>query len=72
MARKLFIFIAGTLMLAPIVMALCGNSLLYVTFAFAYAVVIWNSPKFSTTIRKFWLKFWCMNLHLLKMLEVRE
>lgn len=69
MAKKVFIFIAGTLILAPIVMALCCNSLLYITFAIAYAVVVWNSPKFSTRIRKFWLEFWKTNLQVISMLE---
>lgn len=64
MAKKVFIFIAGTLILAPIVMVLCCNSLLYITFAIAYTVVVWNSPKFSTRIRKFWFEFWRINIRL--------
>ena len=66
MAKKVFIYVAGTLILAPIVMALCCNSLLYVTFAIAYAVLVWNSPKFSTRIRKFWLEFWKINIQVTK------
>jgi hypothetical protein len=66
MAKKIFIYVAGTLILAPIVMALCCNSLLYVTFAIAYAVLVWNSPKFSTRIRKFWLEFWKINIQVTK------
>lgn len=69
MTKKLFIFIAGTLMLAPIVMALCCNSLLFTTFAIIYAVVIWNSPKFSTRIRKFWLEFWKINIQAIREYE---
>lgn len=69
MTKKLFIFIAGTLMLAPIVLALCCNSLLFTTFAVIYAVVIWNSPKFSTRIRKFWLEFWKINIQAIREYE---
>lgn len=69
MAKKVFIYVAGTLILAPIVMALCCNSLLYVTFAIAYAVVVWNSPKFSTRIRKFWLEFWKINIQVIREYE---
>lgn len=72
MAKKLLIYLAGTLLLAPCLIALCCDSLLLATFAIIYGVVLYRSPKFGTIIRKFWLKFWCMNLHLLKMLEVRE
>lgn len=64
MAKKVFIYVAGTLILAPIVLALCCNSLLYVIFAIVYAVLVWNSPKFSTRIRKFWLEFWRINIRL--------
>lgn len=64
MAKKVFIYVAGSLILAPIVMALCCNSLLYVTFAIVYAVVVWNSPKFSMRIRRFWLEFWRINIRL--------
>lgn len=64
MAKKVFIFIAGSLILAPIVMVLCCNSLLYITFAIAYTVVVWNSPKFSTRIRRFWFEFWRINIRL--------
>ena len=69
MAKKVFIYVAGTLILAPIVMALCCNSLLYTTFAIAYAVVVWNSPKFSTRIRKFWLEFWKINIQVIREYE---
>ena len=69
MTKKLFIFIAGTLILAPIVLALCCNSLVYTTFAMIYAVVIWNSPKFSTRIRKFWLEFWKINIQVMREYE---
>ena len=64
MAKKVLIFIAGSLILAPIVMVLCCNSLLYITFAIAYTVVVWNSPKFSTRIRRFWFEFWRINIRL--------
>lgn len=66
MAKKVFIYVAGSLILAPIVMALCCNSLLYITFAIAYAVIVWNSPKFCTRIKRFWLEFWKINIQLTK------
>lgn len=69
MTKKLFIFIAGTLILAPIVMALCCNSLLYLTFAAVYTFVVWNSPKFSTRIKRFWLEFWKINIQAIREYE---
>ena len=69
MTKKLFIFIAGTLILAPIVMALCCNSLLCLTFAAVYAFVVWNSPKFSTRIKRFWLEFWKINIQAIREYE---
>lgn len=69
MAKKVFIYVAGSLILALIVLALCCNSLFFTTFAVIYAVVIWNSPKFSTRIRKFWLEFWKINIQAIREYE---
>lgn len=71
MAKKVFIYIIGTLLLAPCFMALCCDSLLFVTFALLYGVMLWHSPKFSTRIRKFWFEFWKMNIEVLNFYEVR-
>ena len=69
MARKVFIYIAGSLLLAPCFLALCCDSLLFATFATVYGVLLWHSPKFSTRIRKFWFEFWRINLMLNKEYE---
>ena len=62
--KQLFIFIIGTLLFVPIVIALCCNSLVFVSIALVYALVMWNSPKFSPRLRKFWLEFWKINIQL--------
>lgn len=67
--KQLFIFIIGTLLFVPIVIALCCNSLVFVSIALVYALVIWNSPKFSTRIRKFWLEFWKINIQVIREYE---
>lgn len=67
--KQLFIFIIGTLLFVPIVIALCCNSLVFVSIALVYALVIWNSPKFSTRIRKFWLEFWKINIQAIREYE---
>lgn len=69
MAKKLFILFAGTFMLAPIVIALCSNDLIVVSCAVLYFFIVWNSPKFSVGMRKFWLEFWKINMRLLSMME---
>lgn len=71
MAKKVLIYLAGSLLLAPCFIALCCDSLLLATFAIIYGVVLYHSPKFSTRIRKFWFEFWRMNIQVQKMLEVR-
>lgn len=71
MAKKVLIYLAGSLLLAPCLIALCCDSLLFATFAIIYGVVLYHSPKFSTRIRKFWFEFWRMNIQAQKMLEVR-
>lgn len=69
--KQLFIFITGTLLFVPIVIALCCNSLVFVSIALVYALVMWNSPKFSPRLRKFWLEFWKINLRVTSTMRVR-
>ena len=69
--KQLFIFIIGTLLFVPIVIALCCNSLVFVSIALVYALVMWNSPKFSPRLRKFWLEFWKINLRVTSAMRVR-
>ena len=69
--KQLFIFIIGTLLFVPIVIALCCNSLAFVSIALVYALVMWNSPKFSPRLRKFWLEFWKINLRVTSTMRVR-
>lgn len=71
MAKKVFTFVVGTLLLTPCFMALCCDSILFVTFAMVYGVVLWHSPKFSTRIRKFWFNFWKISIKLTNIYEVR-
>ena len=58
--KQLFIFIIGTLLFVPIVIALCCNSLVFVSI-----------PKFSPRLRKFWLEFWKINLRVTSTMRVR-
>jgi len=69
--RKILTVGAGTLLLAPLFIALCCDSLTFAAFAMVYGVVLWHSPKFSTRIRKFWLEFWKINIRLTNIYEVR-
>ena len=69
--KQLFIFIIGTLLFVPIVIALCCNSLVFVSIALVYALVMWNSPKFSPRLRKFWLEFWKISLRVTSTMRVR-
>ena len=71
MTKTFLIFIIGTLLFVPIVIALCCNSLVFVSLAIVYAVVMWNSPKFSPKVRKFWLEFWKINLRVTSTMRVR-
>lgn len=71
MVKKVFILITGNLLLAPCAIAICCDNLLIVSIAMVYGVLLWNSPKFSTRIRKFWFEFWRMNIKVQKKLEVR-
>ena len=69
MRKKVLIFVVGTLILSPVFVALCCNSLIIVVIAIVYAVVVWHSPKFSVRVRKFWLEFWKINMRLASTME---
>ena len=69
--KRLAIFIVGTLLFVPIVIALCCDSLEFAASALVYALVMWNSPKFSPRLRKFWLEFWKINMRLSSTMRVR-
>ncbi len=64
MIKKVLTFIAGTLILAPVLIAFCCNSLIIVVIAIVYTILVWHSPKFSVRVRKFWLEFWKINLRM--------
>lgn len=72
MEKKVFIFIAGTLLLSPVLVALCCGTFLSITFALLYGGIMWFSPKFNTRIKRFWRTFWRVNLEMTKYYEVRE
>lgn len=69
MRKKVLIFVVGTLILAPVLIAFCCNSLVIVFIAIVYAVLVWHSPKFSVRVRKFWLEFWKINMRLASTME---
>ena len=60
--EKVFIMTVGSLLLTPIFFALCSDSILLVLCAVVYGFILWNSPKFSPKVRKFWRKFYRINL----------
>lgn len=66
--KRVSIYLAASLLLAPLVVALCCDSLLFASLAVAYGVLLWRSPKFSPKIRKFWFEFWRMNIVAMNML----
>ena len=67
--KKTFTFIAGTLLLAPIVVALCCDNLAVISIAMVYGAILWHSPKFSPRIRRFWRLFLRINMEMSNILE---
>ena len=61
--------VIGCILFAPIFAALCSDSLTLVGISLIYGFVLWHSPKFSTRIKRFWRKFWRLQIELLN--EVR-
>lgn len=69
--RKLFVYAAGTLFLAPLSVALCCEGFCAAVFCVVYGVFLWYSPKFSPKARKFWREFYKVNLEVLREFETR-
>lgn len=70
MGKRIFIFIAGSFLLTPCLLVF-AESPFAVIIALAYGLFIWNSPKLSTKIRKFWRNYWRIIIRLTKSYEVR-
>lgn len=66
MENKFFIMSFGCILLAPIFIALCSDSITLVIAAIVYGFILWHSPKFSPKVRKFWRKFYRINLEWMR------
>lgn len=65
--KSLIIYLTGMLLLFPCIF-ICSDSIVGVILGMSWGVLIWHSPKFSPTIRKFWLEFHKANLRILNFL----
>ena len=64
--NELYVLIIGTIILAPIFISLCGDTITSFAFSIVYGTLVWISPNFSTRIKKFWRKFYRINLRLMQ------
>lgn len=62
MRDKVLVMTVGCILLAPIFLALISDNLFFVFGAIIYGIILWLSPNFCTKVRKFWRKFYRINL----------
>lgn len=65
MIRSVAIYLLGTILLSPSVVLLSCDNIAGVLIGLAWGVILYHSPKFCHTFRKFWLKFWKVNLKIM-------
>lgn len=62
--RNVLIYLAEIVLLFPCVL-ICSENVLGMLIGLAYCILMWNSPKMSKTIKKFWREFHKVNLKIL-------
>lgn len=65
--KSILIYTVGTLLFSPCVLAASDN-ILGVFIAIVWGVLLWHSPKFCKSIKRFWRSFWKVNFRILAML----
>ena len=55
--KNVIIYLVGNILLLPCVF-ICSDNIVGVVIGLVWGVFLWHSPKFSPTIRKFWLNFY--------------
>lgn len=66
--KSLIIYLIGTVLLFPCIF-ICSDSIVGMILGMSWGVLMWHSPKFSPTIRKFWLEFYKVHFKLLYFLQ---
>ena len=66
--KRLLTDAAGTLLIAPAVIAMCCENFWCIVFACSWVMLLYFSARLSPRVRKFWKDFYVANLYLSKML----
>lgn len=66
--KSILIYTVGTFLFFPCMFA-ASDDILGVLIAIVWGVLLWYSPKFCRSIRKFWLAFWKVNYKILSIFD---
>ena len=69
MAKKIFIWCMGELLIFPMIFLLCCDNTFLIAMAIVYGLLLWYTSKLSTRIRKFWLDFCNVNFELIQKIK---
>jgi hypothetical protein len=67
MRKELTVFVVGSILFVPAFVLMCCGDPFAVTLSVVYLVMLWHSPKVSARIRRFWRKFWRVNIYLVNL-----
>lgn len=62
--KDLAVYLAGVVLYLPSLF-LCSNSMFCALFAVVWCIVVYNAPKYSNRLRKFWREFHKVNIKFL-------
>lgn len=61
--KSVIIYLAGTMLLTPCIFV-CSDSIAGAVLGVAWGVLMYHSPKFSPSMRKFWLEYHKIGLRM--------
>ena len=67
--KAIIIFIVGGLLWLPIMFVLCTNSITAQAFGLIYGIFLWNSPKISPKVKRFWRIFHKVNFQIINSIK---
>lgn len=56
--KSAIIYLIGNILLFPCCILICSDSIIGMVCGLIWGMLLWHSPKFSPSIRKFWLNFY--------------
>lgn len=67
--KETIIYIVGSLLWLPTFFAVCANSVCVLLIGLVWGVFLWNSPKISPKVKRFWRTFHKVNFQIINSIK---